>query len=74
MRGIDKNVGRGDGGGLIRTRLGGRGDVTESRVAWRYTKGMPSLAGALLYQNVLYVVRNAIITPRRSPEMARSIL
>jgi hypothetical protein len=76
--GIDKNVGNGDnivtkdeyarasggitGGGLTRTRVNGKGDVTESHVVWRHTRGMPSLTGALLYQNVLYVVRNAIVS------------
>jgi outer membrane protein assembly factor BamB len=50
------------GGGLARTRLGGGGDISASHVAWRHTKGMPSLTGALLYEDVLYVVRNAIIS------------
>jgi outer membrane protein assembly factor BamB len=76
--GIDKNIGNGDdivtreeyakassgviGGGLTRTRVDGEGDVSASHVAWRHTRGMPSLAGALLYKNVIYVVRNAIVT------------
>jgi outer membrane protein assembly factor BamB len=56
-------AGRGiEGGGLTRTRVGGRGDVGASHVLWRFTKGMPSLAGALLYQEVLYVVRSGVVS------------
>jgi outer membrane protein assembly factor BamB len=76
--GIDRNTGNGDGvvtreeytqassgdlgGGLARTRLGGEGDVTASQVVWRHTKSMPSLSGALLFEGILYVVRNAIVS------------
>ncbi len=76
--GIDRNVGNGDGvvtaeeyrtaasgivgGGLSRTRVGGRGDVSSSHVLWRFTKGMPSLAGALLYGDILYVIRSGIVS------------
>ncbi len=76
--GIDRYVGNGDGivtaeeylkastmargGGLTRTRVGGIGDVSNSHVIWRFSKGMPSLAGPLLYQGVLYVVRNGIVS------------
>ncbi len=75
--GIDRNAGNGDGvvtaeeyelaasgivgGGLTRTRIGGRGDIS-SHVLWRFTKGMPSLAGALLYQDILYVIRSGIVS------------
>jgi outer membrane protein assembly factor BamB len=76
--GIDRNIGDGDGivtrqeyaqaasgvigGGLARTRVDGEGDVSATHVVWRQTRGMPSLTGALLYQDVLYVVRNAIVS------------
>jgi outer membrane protein assembly factor BamB len=74
---IDKKLGDGDqevteeeyqkaekvsGGGLVRTRLGGTGDVSESHVVWRYTKGMGTLAGALLYQNILYIIKDGIVS------------
>jgi len=76
--GIDRNVGNGDGvvtaeeytksssgvtgGGLNRIRIGARDDVTASNVLWRCTKGTPQLSGALLYRNVLYMVRSGIVT------------
>ena len=76
--GIDENSGNGDGivteeeyakvsdgivgGGLSRTRVDGRGDVSETHVVWRHIAGMPSITGALLYEGVLFVVRNAIVS------------
>lgn len=78
LKGIDDNVGNRDGvvtvqeyasasggpedGGLVRTRLGGRGDVRKSHLLWRQEKGVPWLAGALLYDDLVYVVRNAIVS------------
>jgi outer membrane protein assembly factor BamB len=78
LTGIDMNKGDGDGivtreeyanassgivgGGLTRTRVDGKGDVSASHVVWRHGKGMPSLAGALLYQDLLYVIRNAVVS------------
>src|SRR5262245_31174016 len=74
---IDKQLGNGDkdiseeeykkaekvnGGGLVRTRLDGTGDVSESHVVWRHTKGTETLAGALLYQNILYLIKNGIVS------------
>jgi outer membrane protein assembly factor BamB len=48
-------------GGLVRTRVGGRGDVRNSHVMWRYGRGLPFLTSALLYEETLYVVRNGIV-------------
>jgi outer membrane protein assembly factor BamB len=74
---IDKKLGDGDreiteeeyqkaekvnGGGLVRTHLDGTGDVSESHVVWRYTKGTGPLAGALLYQNILYLIKGGIVS------------
>jgi outer membrane protein assembly factor BamB len=42
--------------------MGGKGDVSESHVAWRHTKGTETLAGALLYQNILYIIKNGIVS------------
>jgi outer membrane protein assembly factor BamB len=78
LKGIDENVGNRDGivtpeeyakadggaddGGLVRTRVGGRGDVRRTHVVWRHDKGMPFLSGALLYEGVLSVVRSAVVS------------
>jgi outer membrane protein assembly factor BamB len=54
-------------GGLVRTRLDGKGDVTASNVMWRYTKGLPYVTAPLLYDNILYVVRNGGILTTIDP-------
>jgi len=56
------------GGGLVRTRIDGKGDVSRTHVAWRYTKGMPYVTGALLYQNVLYVIASGGILTTFNPD------
>ena len=82
FKSADKISGNGDGvltedewkrafsssnGGLVRTRLNGRGDVTESHIVWRYTKGLPYLAGPLLYDNILYLIRDGGILSTFNP-------
>ena len=49
-------------GGLVRTRIGGRGDVGATHIMWRYDKGLPYFTGALLYDGVLYTLRNGTLT------------
>lgn len=56
------------GGGLVRTRLGGKGDVTKTHVGWRYTKGLPYVTAPVLYDGVLYVIRNGGILATFNPE------
>lgn len=78
LRGIDRNIGNRDNvvteeeykqaswdensGGLARTKLGGSGNIGQSQVLWRNTKGMPFLTGALLYKNVLYAIEDGILS------------
>jgi outer membrane protein assembly factor BamB len=86
FKSVDKIGGNGDGvvtedewkhtfdspaGGLIRTRLDGRGDVTATRVGWRYTKGLPYLTGPLLYNDILYVIRTGGILSTFDPEKGK---
>jgi outer membrane protein assembly factor BamB len=54
-------------GGLVAVKLGGSGDVTETHIQWRYTKSLPYLASALLYNQVLYVVREGGILTSLNP-------
>ncbi|MGH9660302.1 MAG: PQQ-binding-like beta-propeller repeat protein, partial [Bryobacteraceae bacterium] len=44
--------------GLLAVRLGGRGDVTNTHVLWRYDKALPDVPCPLLYRGVLYLVRS----------------
>ena len=59
------------GGGLVRTRLTGKGDVTKTNVVWRHPKGMPYVVAALFYDGVLYVVRSGGILIAFDPETGK---
>ncbi len=47
---------------LVAIRAGGHGDVTKSHVLWRFRKALPNTASPLLYQGVLYLLRDGIFT------------
>jgi outer membrane protein assembly factor BamB len=47
---------------LVAIRAGGRGDVTASHVLWRYRKALPNTSSPLLYQGVIYLVRDGVFT------------
>jgi outer membrane protein assembly factor BamB len=55
-------------GGLVRTRLTGKGDVTATHVGWRHRKGLPYVTGPLLYNNILYVIRDGGILSTFNPD------
>ena len=61
------------GGGLVRTRLDGKGDVTGTHVTWRYTKGLPYVTAPILYDNILYVIRNGGILATIDPATGKLI-
>jgi len=42
---------------VIAFRLGGHGDMTEKNFVWRYQKALPNVPSPLLYQNVLYLMK-----------------
>ena len=44
--------------GLVAIELGGSGDVTKTNVRWSYTKGMPSIPSAIVYDDLVYVVKD----------------
>ena len=52
-------------------KLGGRGDVTESHVLWRYDKSLPDVPGILLYRDVLYLIRNGGILQTLDPSTGK---
>ena len=47
---------------LVAIRAGGRGDVSRSHVLWKYRKALPNTPSPLLYQGVIYLVRDGIFT------------
>src|SRR5260370_16957420 len=47
---------------LVAIRGGGRGDVTQSHVLWRYRKAIPNTPSPLFYEGVIYLIRDGIFT------------
>ena len=52
---------------VMAIRLGGAGDVTETNILWRYFKSLPNVPSPLLYQNVLYLVKEGGILTALDP-------
>jgi outer membrane protein assembly factor BamB len=55
-------------GGVAAVRLGGKGDVGRTHVRWTYQKSLPYIPSVLLYQGVVYVVRDGGIVTALNPE------
>ena len=47
---------------LVAIRAGGRGDITNTHVLWRYRKALPNTPSPLLYQGLIYLIRDGIFT------------
>ena len=45
-------------GGLVALQIGGSGDVTKTNIRWSYGKGMPSISSPVIYDDLVYVVRD----------------
>ena len=43
--------------GVLGIRLGGRGDMTDTNLLWRYRKSLPNVPSPLLYEGVLYLLK-----------------
>jgi len=43
---------------LVAIRPGGHGDITQTHVAWKATRGLPYVPSPLLYQGRIYMVRD----------------
>lgn len=43
---------------LLAVKPGGKGDITESHVAWKFTKGLPYVPSALAYRGRVYMVKD----------------
>jgi L-ascorbate 6-phosphate lactonase len=52
-------------------QLGGRGDVTNSHVLWKYDRSLPDVPGILLYRDVLYLIRNGGILQTLDPKTGK---
>jgi outer membrane protein assembly factor BamB len=63
----------GDKPALYCVRLGGEGEVGESHVAWKESRGVPEVPSPLYYQDRLYCVRNGGIVHCREASTGREI-
>jgi outer membrane protein assembly factor BamB len=45
--------------GLLAITLGGKGDMTDGAVKWKYTRPVPQVPSTLLYNNVLFMVNDS---------------
>jgi outer membrane protein assembly factor BamB len=45
--------------GLLAIKLGGKGDMTEGAIKWKYTRPVPQVPSTLLYKNVLFMVNDS---------------
>lgn len=53
---------------IMAIQLGGRGDVTESHVKWRYRKSLPNCSTPLYYKDVLWMVKDGGVLTTLNPE------
>ena len=52
---------------VMAVRLGGSGDMTDTNILWRYYKSLPNVPSPLLYENVLYLVKEGGILTALDP-------
>jgi len=52
---------------IIAVRLGGRGDLTDTNILWRYSKVLPDVPCPLIYKGVLYLVKTGGIATSLNP-------
>ena len=55
------------GHGITAVRLGGRGDITPTSVVWRVKKAYPNIPAPLLYQGVMYLMKEGGIVTSLDP-------
>jgi outer membrane protein assembly factor BamB len=53
---------------LVAVRHGGRGDVTQTHVVWRHRKALPNVPSPLLYQDVIFLVKDGGIVTTLNPK------
>jgi outer membrane protein assembly factor BamB len=53
--------------GLLAIKLGGRGDMTDTAIKWRYQRPVPQVPSTLLYQGALFMVNDSGILTSFDP-------
>ena len=57
---------------VMAVKLGGKGDMTEKNILWRYYKSLPNAPSPLLYRGVVYLMKEGGILTASMPRPARS--
>jgi outer membrane protein assembly factor BamB len=57
--------------GLLAIRLGGRGDMTDKNILWRYQRPVPQVPSTLFYKGVLYMVNDGGVLISFDPATGR---
>ena len=52
---------------IQKIRLGGKGNMTEQSAGWKYQKSLPNVPSPLLYQDVIYMVKDGAIVTSLDP-------
>jgi outer membrane protein assembly factor BamB len=53
---------------VVAIRAGGKGDVTDTRVLWRFRKSIPNIPSPLLYRNVMFLIKEGGIFTSLDPK------
>lgn len=59
--------------GMLAIRLGGRGDMTDRAVRWKYQRAVPQLPSPIVFEGVLYMVNDGGIVTTLHPETGEQI-
>jgi outer membrane protein assembly factor BamB len=59
--------------GVLAVRVGGKGDVTKTHVAWAESRGVAEVPSPLLYKDRLYVVKNGGIVISREAATGKTV-
>ena len=53
---------------IVAIRMGGKGDVTNSHIVWRFRKSIPNIPSPLLYRGLLFLIKEGGIFTSLDPE------
>lgn len=56
---------------MLAVKLGGKGDVTDTHVMWRFEKSLPDVASPLVYNGVVFLVRSGGIATTLDAETGK---
>ena len=53
---------------IVAIRAGGKGDVTDTHILWRFRKSIPNIPSPLLYRDVLFLIKEGGIVTSLDPK------